>query len=395
MRLILHRDLFDPHNQEEAVALADLFSTIARYQPPTPALLTAPLWNSDPEANNGPIDTWLAQRHTHEAFAFREALAKSLHHITQRPSGTGLSAEGNLPHWHLEGSFTIYVERRSSSDWKNQLLTLTDAADLVREPLQLLLENSRNDLTFLKHLAGPTDGQTLLDLGAEPGRLEIHGGGCGEIKKWLEKLKMQETAGRISAVWRKLLRTWVMFDRDAGELDAFQPSKDAVELLELLKQLHDDWGGGPSWVCLGRREIESYVPDEGLRQAASQQHQKVLAKKVIEWRNDMKRAPWAWNMDLKKGLRGDLRANLDQQTRGDLKNNLIPLEASMLKSPFDTLGSEDVGLLEHGFGERRLREGMGKNPPPEWINAIPTEYDRGPSGQVPRLELIQSLFDLV
>lgn len=392
MRLILHRDLFDLHDQNEAVALANLFSTIATHQAPSPALMTDPLWN--PETDNGPIDAWLAQRPGMEASAFRQALATGLLVNTQRSSGTGLSAEGNLPHWHIEGSLTIHVERRFTSDWKNQRLTLTDAADLVREPLHLLLENSRNDLTFLKHLAGPTDGQTFLDLEAESRRLEVFGGGCGEIQKWLEELKTQETATQISSAWRKLLRTWVMFDRDAGDQDALQPSTHALKLLELLKGLHDDRGMGPSWVCLERREIESYVPDEGLRQAAGQQ-QKVFAEKVIDWRGDPDRTPWAWALDLKNGLRGDLRADLAKQTREDINENRIALAASMLKSPFNTLGSEDVRLLERGFGKRRLRDGMGQNPQPEWVNAIPAEYDRGPSGQAPRLELIQSLFDRV
>lgn len=385
MRLIVDHALFAPNSTEEADALISLFSTIARHLP-YQILLTNPVW--DFERDNGHIDAWLTMRGSYEAEALRRTLTNSLQYFAQSHEMQALSAPGEQPHWHIERTLTIHVERRAESDWKQRRLTVTDAADLVREPLHIFLENGRNDFGFLGFLAGPTEGQVLREIDSQPSRVKTYGGGCGEILKHLEPFC---GASLTPPVWRKLLRTWVMFDQDAGNQNALEPSDAATRLLKRLNQIRKSSGGGLSWVCLDRREIESFVPDDGLR-ATANDSQREFAEKVISWRSTAEFAPWAWKLDLKKGLRGDLRGDLEQKLRQELRDPKIALSPQLLKAPFDSLPSDEVRVLQSGYGDL-LSKLLGDKSPPPWVHKIPDEYDRGRKEQAPRLELIKSLFD--
>jgi hypothetical protein len=208
MRITLERILFDVQSQAESMALLDLLSTAVR-DAPAHALLTNPLYL--PGGDNGEIDTWLTSRASYEADAFRFLLTQGIV-IAAGPRAQSTSDSARPRKWHLPGPLEVRVERRTMSDWPSRALTLADAADLLREPVHLLLENARTELAFLKHLAGPTNGATLRILVDRPGRIVTHGGGGGEAKKWLEAL----THGPPTAAqWRRMLRAWVLFDQDA------------------------------------------------------------------------------------------------------------------------------------------------------------------------------------
>lgn len=385
MRLVLDRALFDVESQAEALVLVDLFSTVAR-DTYSHALLTDPPYL--PGGDNGPSDIWLAGRNSFEANAFRLLLTNGLLFNIAGPLAGSVSDSVQPRRWHLEGSLTVRVERRPESDWKSRKLTIADAADLLREPVHLVLENARNDLTFVRLLAGPTHGDILRKRADEPDRIVVHGGGTGEIKKWIETLLENPPT---PAIWRRLLRAWVLFDNDAGDADVRELSRTAAALVKLCEEVASIHGGGLSWICLRRREIESYIPDSGLR-AEALETQKSFVEHVISWRADSTRSSWAWALDLKKGLRGDLRENLPQDDCKALKAQKMPLEAHMLKAPFSGVSAGDLSTLKSGLGDR-LGEALRAAQDRAWTSDLPAEYDRGPLDQAPRLSFVQSLFD--
>jgi hypothetical protein len=113
---------------------------------------------------------------------------------------------------------------------------------------------------------------------------------------------------------------------------------------------------------------------------------------VITWRGNPAREAWAWALDLKNGLGGDLLPNLPQAEREHLKKGLITLQARMLKLPFSTLTAPEIALLEHGLG-KQLGKALRSKPAPAWTTDLPAEYDRGPADQAPRHLFVQSIFD--
>lgn len=388
MRLILEGTLFDMPSDGEAMALVDLLSS-ARRDPVHHAVLTDPPYLQGRQT--GSIDAWLGSRSPAEARGFRQVLSNGLIVNAAGPVG-GRTSDSNSPRrWHLEGALTFRVERRAESDWRLRVLTVSDASDLLREPVHLVLENSRTEPAFMRHLAGPTNGTTLRTMMAQPGRIETHGGGGGEAKKWIEAL----TTGAPSSVkWRRMLRAWVLFDQDAGDADARDPSGSAVALINACEKVVSDFGVGLSWICLPRREIESYVPDSGL--LSQKPEKKAFVDQVVAWRKDATWAPWAWALDLKKGLQGDRHAKwsagLSDAEVAAVKQGKKPLEARMLKAPFSGLPAAELGVLTSGLGEA-LGDAFRAEADPAWASDLPAEYDRGPGHQAPRLSFVQSLFD--
>lgn len=383
MRITIDRALFDARSAREATALVRLLSRAAD-DTREHALLTEPLYAVGED--NGEIDTWFAGRNSFEASAFRTLLINGI--LTAAGTRSPPSSHPSTPRcWHIPGPLEIRVERRPESDWRNRVLTVEDAAELLDEPVHLLLEDVKTDLAFVGLLAGSTNNATLQKLLNRAGRIERHGGGGGQSKRWLRDL----TSGSPTAAkWRRMLRAWVLFDQDAGHPNAFTPSAHAVELMNACEDVVAQFGDGLSWICFRRREIESYVPDSALR--ALKAEKKAFVDQVIDWRADAQLAPWAWALDLKNGLHGDLRTDLPQPARQALKANPALLAAQMLKDPFSSLSAQQIATLSSGVGEvlrKVLREGTS----PSWASDLPAEYDRGPVDQVPRDAFVQSLFD--
>jgi len=387
MRIVIAHDVFASPSREENAELTSLFLAIAR-DPLNHALLTDPTY--DPTGDNGLVDAWLVATGSN-LDVFRDALLRGL----VAAAGPRAQPLGDTQHprrWNLPGALEIRVERRGASDWNHRLLTITDAEALTREPLHLVLENTRTEPAFIRALAGPTDGATFHDRTHEPAKIFMHGGGGGEAKIWLAAL----TVGPPDpAKWRRMLRAWVLFDQDAGDPDARTPSLSAVALMEECEKVVATYGPGLSWVCLRRRELESYVPDAGLL-AHQTTRLKAFVQQVIAWRADPTQAAWAWSLDLKKGLHGDRHARwshgLTDAEASEIKRGLRPLQPHMLKLPFSGLSTADVEFLARGLGDA-LGEALRDTVPPAWASDLPREYDRGPADQAPRPSLVQSLFD--
>lgn len=388
MRITISHDIFDTQSAYEDVALVQLFMELAR-GPQFHALLTDPLYL--PGRTNGSIDSWL-NSHSYAA-ALRAVLNQGLI-IAAGPRTQPTSDSSQPRRWHLPGALEVQVERRSTSDWSQRRLTVHDTIDLLREPVRLQLENERTELGFVMALAGPTNGGTLRQLMNQPGRFELHGGGGGEIKMRLEGLMEGPPTART---WRQVLRTWVLFDQDSGDPDARSPSASALALMNTCESVTSTYGLGLSWICLQRREIESYVPDSGLI-AEHRSQMSALVNTVIAWRASAAHASWAWAFDLKKGLHGD-RHQRWKNGLSDVDIDMInkgtrPPDPHMLKSPFDALPPTDILALQRGFGER-LGLAFRASVAPPWAADLPAEFDRGPLGEVARLSLVQSIFDRV
>jgi hypothetical protein len=192
---------------------------------------------------------------------------------------------------------------------------------------------------------------------------------------------------------RRLFRTWILFDRDSDDTDARNASRSAVALATLCEAVVAAHGPGLSWIALGRREAESYVPDSALLGEALNQHDPFV-RKVLAWRADPAWVGHAWSLDLKNGVAGDLRADLPEADRKALKAGSLTLAPEMLKVPVNALPDAEVALLSKGLG-KRLGKALVRTPAPPWGADLPAEYDLGPVGQAPRVNLVQSLFDRI
>lgn len=389
MRFVLDRTLFAPQSRQEALDLLQLLVTAAQ-DPQHHVVQTDPPYVLG--AGNQEADAWLGRMGPDEAAVLRAVLASGNVAAAGAPRVGRTQDQAVPPWWHLAESFDVLVERRAGSDWPSLRLTLQDALALLQEPVHLVLENEWNDFAFVAHLAGPTDGPALRSLREAPGRLHVHGGGGGAAKTWLEYLAEPPST---SQKWRLVLRTWVLFDQDSGGLDAREPSQAADLMRQACERVRTAFHDRLSWACLRRREIESYVPDAGLLAEATAARA-AMVQQVIAWRAAPGSERHGWAFDLKKGLRGDFAQHVTKAARDAVHDGQLALSAGMLKVPFDALGPAEVVALELGFGKSRLNDALcAATPARTWAPAIPAEYDRGPSGQAPRVELLRSLFERI
>lgn len=294
--------------------------------------------------------------------------------------------------WRRAPLIDVTVEPRSVSDWPNLRLTLVDALELVREPLHFRLEDANNDFEFVGWLAPPSSRRDLERLRHAPARVHVHGGGTSKIQGWLDDLIKSPVL--LPEQQRRLWRTWVLFDRDAGDLDARTPSKTVQTLVDSCEQVIRKHRIPFTWVCLQRREIESYVPDDGLRRTGAPGSVQA-AKLLREWRARPDRQEYAWAYDMKIGLRGDLLRGISDSRREAIKRHQAIPSGNELKAPFDCLDKETRRALRAGFGDSVLNEPLHDTPARTWLHQIANEYDRGPAHQIPRASLVQSIFDRI
>jgi hypothetical protein len=379
MIIHLSNDLFDHPNETEDRTLRRLISRIAD-DDDIHALLIEP--ESVPADEQDPIRTWMSRLHESDQRTFISLCNHGP--LVQQMNYPG--APSHRPHcWRRPGPLEVHVQRRAGSDWKSLHLCLSDTLDLLQEPIHLYLENARHDFRFVHFLGSSHHRASLSRLETLPARMVIHGGGTGELHGWLRPLAEKDN---ISAVeMRRIWKSWVLFDKDAAESDARQPSDSILKLISLCERVLAQHGVPISWICLQRREIESYIPDAGLPRNTQKR------KKFTRLRDRQDRRDWAWAYDMKGGLRGDLVASVPKARRDQLNAIGQVPQAQELKSPFNQLDPTERRELAHGFGNSVLNAALTKDPPPEWLDELAAEYDRGPDYQLPRAELLQSIFD--
>lgn len=368
MRITVDEEVFDAQSRAEAVALLRLLTT-AVDEAPGHVVLTNPLYA--PAGNNGPVDTWLSNLNPHAADAFRIMLENSVM-LASGPRNSPLADSSRPRRWQLPGPLEVRVQRRANSDWPLRILNVLDAADLLSEPVHLVMENARTELAFLRLLAGPTNGATLSALLDRPGRVVPLGGGGGEAKSWIDALT---NGPQTAAKWRRMLRAWVLFDQDSGDPDARTPSLSALSLMESCEKVERMYGMGLPWICLRRREIESYIPDSGLH-VMKTDRTRAFADQVIAWRADPALCAWAWALDLKSGLHGDRHPRwshgLTEADVAAVKQGKKPLEAGMLKQPFSALPVSSIDTLKRGFGDA-IGTALRGDTDPSWSFELPGE----------------------
>jgi hypothetical protein len=244
--------------------------------------------------------------------------------------------------------------------WRAATVTPATAAELLRRPLKLLLENRRNDLRFLLCMAEPANKRRLEEALCRGWVEPEMGGGLPELKRRLEALRSaSRTAERIA-----LARLWVMFDRDTSAEDRSRPSKLSEETRRLCCELTAPWPLAHHQ--LARRSIENYVPAETLRawwpeQVDAEMTQKLRQREVQYRQQRVERllhpaqdggpsAQARCLFNFKKGLRGDLPSNtrraIDKARRRLTDDDLDPVFRGLREHVRDALATGFPGLAE-------------------------------------------------
>jgi hypothetical protein len=161
-------------------------------------------------------------------------------------NSTQLSTRYNLKKIYTSALIVKIAHDVPSSVWgEEKILTLDDAVALADQGIKIGLENSRNDLSFIKTLL-PERSRQHIDHLISLGHLEIvGGGGIGELKKILELRGINESFRALS---------WIMFDSDATYPN--EPVKSTQDIVDVCNKL------GIFYHCLARRSIENYISKE-------------------------------------------------------------------------------------------------------------------------------------
>lgn len=334
-------------------------------------LLTRPAFGS---GNDDSIDIWLA--------ALPKAVAEEVRLVLRQ----GLIDATKLP----AGAAGISIADSPSSNWESARLCLHDAVRLLRTPLGLLLENRRADLHFLLALAPPTHRQQLKSA-LDHGWIEVlHGGGLGDMEALIKELRseMSTSIGQKA----RLLRLWVMFDRDSAPGDRSQPSPSS----ERMKALCEDsapaakWPWPLSYHQLGRRAIENYLPERLLRewQAARSGDEKTKRRRAVDALCELRktRPLAAHQLHMKKGLYGDLAPEIQK----DIKEKARDIQDQELDPLFRGLDDSVRKALTSGFKDAAqlfVRDFAGLE------EAFRAEFEREPKDHEPsRNAILNSLF---
>lgn len=214
-------------------------------------------------------------------------------------SPNGASAVAGMPPWHL---------------------TARAAGDLVRHPLQLVLENDMSDRRFLESTL------PAFSVWQERRWITAAMGGGSEMEK-----KIKTTSNDVVGRWR----TFYLFDSDRlhpSELnDGWQPpTGDGCQGYKFESACLNMPEG--RWHRLNRRSIENYLPQSVLTAVNA------LATSVLFGQSVGKMAHY---YNLKKGLAGDGVYPADQ-----CKN----VRASRSQGFWSSLPQSDIDALQNGFG---------------------------------------------
>lgn len=191
----------------------------------------------------------------------------------------------------IPSDFTLVIGTVAAPDWHADppVVPLEEADRLLRKPLQILLENRRNDLAFLKAIALEPWRRYIRQALDEGAIAPVHGGGLSGIKHHVEDLG--RTAG-------DQLRIFALFDSDA--LEPGCPAEASEDLRRTCEEI------GCRHHQLRRRASENYLPPKALaawahslprsRQRQSREMAEAFASLEPEQRH---------HYNMKAGFRGD------------------------------------------------------------------------------------------
>jgi hypothetical protein len=134
-----------------------------------------------------------------------------------------------------------------NSDWdaKIPIAKIDDVDYLLKLPLTVALENSRNDRNFLLSLCKPSLRERLIDLEKQQCLGFVGGGGINELINNMQGKYIDHPANRH--------KYWVLFDGDAALPGKI--SETSNTLIDICKANNFD-----NFHCLTRRAIENYLP---------------------------------------------------------------------------------------------------------------------------------------
>ncbi|MFE8595828.1 hypothetical protein [Archangium violaceum] len=237
----------------------------------------------------GAVNQWLAARDPLVRDAAEEALDRSLNSYN---STTTLAQ--------------FRVAARTQSHWAGTPPELTpeDAARVLALPLLLVLEDRQADKHFLRCVL-PQPRRDELRAALERGWIRAeHGGGLGNMKKYVENLQ-DEPAERM--------RVWVLFDSDARQ--PAQPSRDSQDLKTTCASAvlpHHQ---------LQRRSIENYLPPQALYRWAGQRRGVPGTRflRMVQAFVALKPATERHHVDMKERFENDHIAELFREERFNIE----------------------------------------------------------------------------
>lgn len=220
-------------------------------------------------------------------------------------------------------AYTVEVVPAGLADATRSLprLSTSDAVQLLRQPLHILVENGRNDGELLRALATLDDRLEGWDRYLRDGVIDLENGGGLE--------EMQRRLGMHLRDRLQRLRRFALFDSDAVVPGHASPASDALR----------SWcapNNKPPRVGhhrLARRAAENYLPPSALK-AWTEQHSDELKRRGRAW--ERLTAPQRHHYAMRDGLAKDLGNPMAAALFGDLAD-----------------GPRQV--LQHGFG-REVRD---------------------------------------
>ena len=253
-------------------------------------------------------------------------------------------------------------------------LSVSDALEMLRTPLHVLVENRRNDGRFVARMAVvlPEDQRSLFDRAIRLGWCVFEqGGGLPEIRKMLEDVVLEgDDAVLCPPAERREIRRWrlaVVVDRDALEperpssipksswkappRDASRASAESSEVVLRGRATLHEWEGREATHQLHRRAIENYLPARSLRawvdlvgDASTRRFRRgaVEALLTLDSPNPQGVRPRCY-FNMKEGLRGDGPPGLQGDATADA--HIHPF--------FRGLNAAQRSALQAGFNTRK------------------------------------------
>jgi hypothetical protein len=356
--IVLSSELFEGHDTDDVQLIGIFDRGRSRYK-----IRLKPAYRPGLSTS---FETWLGQQSAHTQTQVRTVLEQ------------GLTEWGfSIP----DGEPRILVERRGSPEWPDSFahgpvkLPLKMTAELLDRPLELLLENGRNDWGFLNKVV-PFDWRTRWAEAVEAGWIAQQGGGLGEIKQVIRE--------QIALHHARRLRTWVMFDSDGrvqGHLStAATAARDACKEWTITHH------------PLQRRAIENYIPkavlyDLATRRANDETIQETYKRNIrpcLDAYFNMGKPEQRHHYNLADGFNADAKSKekLDESTR----ERLNALYDAPLKWP--------TSPLYGGLGGNPAQEIWGNNPDRQRYE-MTEEHIRSADFEDERAQIFQSIFAML
>lgn len=274
----------------------------------------------------------------------------------------------------------VVVERRDRPLWPDSLaedseinarLPLEVAIQFLERPLRVLLENGRNDWSFLCKII-PAKWRERWNQATNQGWIEPqNAGGLTEIPKILSRLVVGSDSER--------LRLWVMFDSDGrAPGHCSEQARDAIKACE-------DWS--VPYHLLERRTIENYLPKSALHDWTTRRPDHTVRSQKFETLGAYcKMTPTQrHHYNIKEGFARD--------ARGELEEAVLNAVEALYPAPL----WDAAGPLFHGFHKSLGQDVWGDDPDkkPHEIYLIAEEALVAEGFEQERARLAQAIFGML